>query len=229
MNISYFFSVEDVVNFCYKRSNPTEANQIIKKHKEEGLSKRGQLDTWLQEGKYIPVLERIWAERDREARLLWLREKKDALHAPLLYELAAAELKSLPTIETYDQIAAPLIKLANARVAQDAVCSDDKSVGAAVGAMEFVYGSVLINLLEKSGVSENIRKESSEKRVENIRNTLKTAMEEIINGKPLPDPKWVFYHGAGKYLGGMHMVPEEQYAVRRIAKAQEILKAVSNG
>ena len=79
-SVTYKSNTTDVVSFVEKRLDPVEMNRIIKNYKGEGLKNTPQLKEYLGQTDYQSILVRVWAERDPNRRLAWLR-KFTGMHA----------------------------------------------------------------------------------------------------------------------------------------------------
>lgn len=195
----------NVVSYSETRLNPQAVNHIIKQGKQEGLSNSKALNENLKSSQYIPVLNAIWSERDKNRRLEWLRSHESEMHAPLMFEQAITEFVIKPTVETIIQISIPLIKAASFRVVQDSKCSTDPSVfnGDAAQRMEMTYLTSLntqteihINKKLVTIISEN---EDAIKSAVNAK-VLKIAHSSIT--QDLPSPNWIGHHGLSVFRSG---------------------------
>lgn len=201
--------------FCDTRLNAVESNKIIQKYKSVGLSNRNALDDALARVDYITVLSHVWAERNRESRLTWLREKEGEMHAPLLFELAIAEFNAAPTVETVINVAYPLLKAATLRVMQDAACSKDLSVknGDLALRLEMTYTAALEKKTQE--VLHQSLEEIKSVDINQWNGAFRTKGVKLLDstiGKPLPNPQWVDSHGMGKFMGARYTYSMEECA-----------------
>ncbi|MCI0382360.1 MAG: hypothetical protein L0207_04850 [Chlamydiae bacterium] len=215
---------QDVVSFCEKQLNPTEADKIIKEGK--GLSNSAEIEKNLKESRYIPVLKALWSEKDKEKRLEWLKSHSK-LHAPLMFEQAIAEFVNYPTVEAIHSISMPLIKAATFRVLQDSKCSRDPSVfnGDAPGRVAETYMKILENQVQKH-LKKSLADIGNEKK-EMLASFIRSKLIEIIKQskeKELPDPSWIGWHGMSVFIDGkIEMHPASDYKKIRDQAADEML------
>lgn len=106
------------------RNNPEEYQKLLDNEalRKEGLKNEPFLQSCLSQGQYIPVLDRIWAERDLKIRVEWLRSHEKDLDVILLLEQACAEVENNLTEETVNVVAQPLLRIASLRLTQDVTC-----------------------------------------------------------------------------------------------------------
>jgi hypothetical protein len=225
---------QNVMSWCSTRLDPLAVNALILAHRD-GLSDEA-LETALRTGDYVKVLTLVWAERDRAARLEWLREDRLKFHPVLPYERAMAEFKANPTLDTITRIAQPLLIMGMLRNAMDAECSHDRSIQGPCGEMEMTYKLAFAKLVEKELPSA--LSFSSEDRMAIFRNTLtllQELKEELKKETPeLPSPKWLEHYGMDAFLsafGGTPsgMKPEETWNSTRLAFVERQITSVESG
>lgn len=127
-------------------------HSIIVRHKRTGLSD-ANIQQWTKECTYEKLLPHVWAERDRKKRLDWLRENAQ-WHAPLMFELAMAEMKyctGLPKeriTSYYHTNILPLLDVALLRVKQDIHANpQDPSLEAVNSLMQHCYSHALQHII----------------------------------------------------------------------------------
>ena len=213
-SISMSTSVKmSATEYCSFRNQPDEAHQIIQEHKSVGLSDDAALQQYLANGEYVEVLQHIWAERNRNCRLDWLRSNAANLYAPLMYELAISEFVMNPTVETVNLVSLPLLAAASFRVRQDVQCFTTWNTKSASvdEQMELVYRTSLDTQIQKhlqtslASILETNIEERNQAVNQKVVQTAKKSME--IN---LPNPDWAG-KGLRSFFGTVKIaVPEKQ-------------------
>lgn len=217
-----------VTQFCWNRIDPEKANRIIQANKKVGLSDREGLNQALKEGEYVPVIASIWAERNKEIRLNFLREKSCELHAPLMFEHGLAEFNAEPTVDTFINITMPLFIAARFRVMQDAKCSKDITVekGDPQDSLLMVYTTSLGTSIKKhlnSEYSQIIKENNNEVQVQTRLKVLQVAEQTLT--QELPNPGWLASHGMAKFFGTTDVThTPADCSIKRVAYAKKILE-----
>ncbi len=218
----------NLVSFVEASLDPVQMNQLIQERKHIGLNDPALEDN-LRAGRYQPVLQALWSERDRDRRLAFLDSKKQELHPVLMFEEAIARFGASPTNETVHSVAIPLIDAAAFRVNQDAQCASDCSVkyGDAAARMHLAYGRRLTNRVQAlmhRPLHEIAREHQQELKTSTTAKVLDVARQSLST--ELPSPDWVGFHGMELFISGKpDMYPADQYAERRHAYARtEIVK-----
>lgn len=213
----------DLVSFVETSLDPVQMNQLIQDRKHIGLNDPALEDN-LRAGKYQPVLQALWSERDRDRRLAFLDSKKQELHPVLMFEEAIARFGASPTLETVHSVAIPLIDAAAFRVNQDAQCASDSSVkyGDAAARMHLTYGRRLAirvqNLMHRP--LHDIARENHQALKTSITAKVLDVARQSLSTE-LPSPQWVGFHGMEMFMSGkpgMHSA--DQYANYRNAYAR---------
>ncbi|MEM1282413.1 MAG: hypothetical protein AAGG81_02540 [Chlamydiota bacterium] len=196
MSITNIQNPHDAISFIYNRPEKSELNLP-----SEGISSLQNTLQLLEEGKYIPILEKIWAEQDHSILLQWLRSLPQ-IHAPLLAERAIAEFNETPTVETIIKVSIPLIKAAGYRTMQDCRGVYDASLMGSHEDLCDVYLQELDKLFTKSLnyplatiIPENqakIEKYAKERTIEILQLSLT---------EKLPCSSWVAQHGMNAFTG----------------------------
>ncbi len=206
----------NVMNWCEVRLNKEKASDIIREH-PEGLSNEIALKEALRVQDYVGLLKSVWGERDREKRLAWLQTK--SFEAVLPYELALAEFKMSPSIETLATKTLPFFAVASARARIDVACSRDKPLGSFYLQMENTYYQALGRLIiERTKVDSSFPLSlSKENRIKNFENSIRKLQELKENIPALSSPRWVENCDVGSCS------PSNLWESRRRAALEEIL------
>jgi hypothetical protein len=192
-----------VESFCRMRLNPTEANQIIQDN-PAGLSDPEIVETALKTEDYISVLKLVWAERDREKRLRWLREGRKHLFHPLLsLERALAEFTIRPNLETLIHISRPLLGFGLLRNIMDAKCSNNRKAFFSCIQIQKIYCQALDNLTKKHLSKEQLielrenSKSNQTQSLESLTSLLQEFIQELQDEDLiLPKPSWIDEFGS---------------------------------
>ncbi len=229
---------QNVMTFCATRLNPQEVNRIIRDN-PQGLSDEAAIKTALKAGDYVSVLKPLWAERDRDLRLTWLRANENRFHPVLPFERALAEFKANPTNETLTKVSIPHMIIAGFRNQMDSLCSTDLSLEGPSSEMQMTYNHALFNLVEKFlpsalGEGGTVITFSKENRIDRLKETillLKGLESELLKESPrLPDPTWLEHYGLGGFssffgLEGSGMKPASEWNAIRLGFVQDHIAA----
>jgi len=232
------FSIDpdDITLSLMVRNNPKEVNVVIQQFKDKGIF--GRLDAVnkaLDNCDYTTLLPYIWSERDRKARLEWLRENAK-LHTLLLFEQGLSEISVNPTIETVRKIVSPLFMAAEIRLRQDAECFvnpkeiDDKTLK-----ISTTYVNALNRLLEKHKLQvDEVRDLRSPSVVSGITKKIIEKMKEFIETETPPSLNWLAAKSHGMVRDGENpfenvpqrykMIPEEEMNKRRLRFAMATIE-----
>ena len=206
----------NVINWCEVRLNKERSSEIIKEH-PEGLSNETALKEALRVQDYVGLLKSVWGERDREKRLAWLQTK--SFEAVLPYELALAEFKMSPSIETLATKTLPFFAVASARARIDMACSRNQPLGSFYLQMENTYYQALEKLIiERVKVDSSFSHSlSKENRIKKFESSIKKLQELKENIPALSSPRWVEKCGVGSCC------PSNLWESRRRTQIEEII------
>ena len=201
---------QDIPLFIYQcRTDSKAMHDIIVKFKRKGLSD-ANVQKWVQEYAYEKLLPHVWAERDREKRLVWLRENAK-WHVPLMFELAMAEMKyctSLPQEDIasyYHANILPLLEVALLRVRQDIHANpQDPSLQGVYGLMHNCYSHASIHIIQTANLPSELLATTDTHHAmsfEKKRDLIQKLIHE--NQSQTPPPIWLKGHGMANHTQGM--------------------------
>jgi hypothetical protein len=142
------------IQLSHNRSNPLFIQKESSGYK--GLCNLKELDGWLIGCNYACIIKSLWSEQLPEKKVVWLKEKEDAFHFPLLFEQSIEEFLINPTLKTASKISIPLIMAATIRLKQDLCClnMDEEESHCIVDSLEGAYYEALTELTHrKLGIS----------------------------------------------------------------------------
>lgn len=85
------------------------SDAFIKNEAKGGKFFPMQLDLWVNEGDWMPLLRGLWSDEEGVRALEWLRGKEHQSLPPLLYEQSIHEFTLKPTVRTACERSIPLI------------------------------------------------------------------------------------------------------------------------
>lgn len=194
-----------------------------------GLSNKKKVNQLLKKRDYLEVLNHLWSEHDRSARVIWLEKKVNEGHPILMFELAKEYYDQNPKLETYLFETMPWMLAGVKRTFMDVNCTSDKSVSAAVQFLLFVYQESILADLQKTDSLEEIQcsiNENYEQFSHANLLILKKVMEPFVNGNhgSQPSPTWVFNHGMGQFLKESNTISAAKWEQIRKKEAEEFLR-----
>lgn len=231
MSIYNVTSPENIMTWCEIRLNSEAASKIIRAN-PAGLSDKTAVESALKAQNYIKVLTAVWGERDRGERLAWLQTK--SLEAVLPYELALAEFKSCPSVETLTTKTLPLFAVASARSRMDIECSSDNSIGSCGIQMKNTYEQAMSMLLREAVKtnSDLTWPLSKEDEIKQLANSIEKLVELKESIPTLSSPKWVEWCGMQSFMRSFGdnvqgtMRPSENWATLRRTSVESYIQAL---
>lgn len=142
-------SLNHLIQLSLNRSNPGFMQKESSGYK--GISNSKELNQWVIESNYTCIIKSLWSEELPEKRLVWLKEKEEAFHFPLLFEQSIEEFLINPTLNTASTTSIPLIIAATISLKQDLSCLnlDENETRRIVEAFEGAYYGTLTELTQK--------------------------------------------------------------------------------
>lgn len=199
--------------FVTNRNNQKIANAIIRGN-PDGLTGEGAQQA-IDRQDYTTMLQKIWGERDRTARLDWLRGKTYTPFA--ISERGFAELKADPTAQTLYRVALPLLFFDQIRIRMDRKCSNDPSIAGNQEVATRAYFMSLRTLASKHNLALEM---SGEKLLDFHKEELALCkqLERDLEENPdiLSSPEWLQDFGVGGFLRAFKRadgVPSEEASI----------------
>lgn len=171
----------------------------------------------LEKQDYVGILKHIWAEKDLNKAIAWLKPRAEEGHVILMFELARtlgrlATSQKEHTPERLKEILFWFFRgLHCTRL--DIACNTDPSTSAAVDMLRFAYGQfdfppAMIEALDRKQI-------------------MKEAIESWAPSENNPSPQWVVFHGIRMMLGTIQLKPADEWLSLRQGAQEKQLEQIS--
>ena len=188
------------------------------------LGNEKELQALIEKGELSQVLPYIWAEKDLDFKIEWLRAQTEILSHPVFFlELSSSLVdKAIASTDRKDKIewlsqAIAFYFLGLSLVGADVACVGDRSAGACVGVLGSAYAL--------SGDFGDAVEEINDKGKALARGKLNNIMDNI---EKLPSPAWVMSHGLAMFRNENTLKPQSEWSSLRKSLLEQQLKAIEN-